>query len=142
MNGIIDFHSHILPGIDDGSQSVEESIALLRKEAEQGVTQVIATPHFYPRYDAPEQFLKRRSEAEAALREEMSKHSGLPQLFVGAEVFDIYEGEHVAAGYKSIAFRIKLQDLNTTLTDETIETQMANLRLALKKSIQDLSFRE
>lgn len=64
------------------------------------------------------------------------------KLFVGAEVFDIYEGEHVAAGYKSIAFRIKLQDLNTTLTDETIETQMANLRLALKKSIQDLSFRE
>ena len=87
MNGIIDFHSHILPGIDDGSQSVEESIALLRKEAEQGVTQVIATPHFYPRYDAPEQFLKRRSEAEAALREEMSKHAGLPQLFVGAEVY-------------------------------------------------------
>lgn len=87
IDGIIDFHSHILPGIDDGSQSVEESIAMLRKEAEQGVTHVIATPHFYPRHDAPERFLKRRAEAEAALREEMGKHTGLPELHIGAEVY-------------------------------------------------------
>ena len=40
----IDFHTHILPGIDDGSASVEESIELLKKEAEQGITRVVATP--------------------------------------------------------------------------------------------------
>lgn len=87
MNRIIDFHSHILPGIDDGSRSVEESIALLQKEAEQGVTHVIATPHFYPRYDTPESFLKKRAEAETILRAEMRKHTGLPELIVGAEVY-------------------------------------------------------
>ncbi len=64
------------------------------------------------------------------------------KLFVGSDVFDLYEGEHVEEGYKSIAFRIKLQDVTTTLTDEAIETQMANLRACLKKSITDLSFRE
>lgn len=64
------------------------------------------------------------------------------KLFTASEVFDIYEGEHVADGYKSIAFRIKLQDANATLTDETIETQMANLRSTLKKALPDLSFRE
>ena len=69
MREIIDFHSHILPGIDDGSRNVEESIALLRKEAEQGITHVIATPHFYPQHDTPERFLKRRNEAETVLRE-------------------------------------------------------------------------
>ena len=87
MADIIDFHSHILPEVDDGSQSVEESIALLRKEAEQGITHVVATPHFYPRYDTPEQFLARRAEAEAVLRAEMEKHTGLPKLSIGAEVY-------------------------------------------------------
>lgn len=87
IEGIVDFHSHILPGVDDGSQSVEESIALLRKEAEQGISHVIATPHFYPQHDMPERFLKRRAEAEAILRQEMRKHTGLPRLSVGAEVY-------------------------------------------------------
>ena len=87
IDGIIDFHSHILSKVDDGSRSVEESIAMLRKAAEQGINHVIATPHFYPQNDTPERFLKRREKAEMALREEMSKHSGLPQLSVGAEVY-------------------------------------------------------
>lgn len=84
---ITDFHSHILPGIDDGSQSVAESIAMLRTEAEQGITHVIATPHFYAHQTTPERFLQKRDAAEHRLREEMEKHSGLPQLSVGAEVF-------------------------------------------------------
>ena len=87
IKGIVDFHSHILPGVDDGSRSVEQSIQLLRKEAEQGISHVIATPHFYPQHDTPERFLRRRAEAEDALREEMSKHTGLPELSVGAEVY-------------------------------------------------------
>lgn len=87
MNGIIDFHSHVLPGIDDGSKSVEQSIAMLRMEAEQGITHVVATPHFYPRQDSPERFLQRRYESEMRLREEMAKHPGLPELTVGAEVY-------------------------------------------------------
>ena len=64
MSGIIDFHSHILPGIDDGSGSVEESAAMLRQEAAQGINHVIATPHFYARYDDPAVFLEARAQAE------------------------------------------------------------------------------
>ena len=84
---ITDFHSHILPNVDDGSKSVEESIALLRMEAEQGIGHVIATPHFYPQYDSPDAFLRRRANAEAVLREEMALHFGLPQVSLGAEVY-------------------------------------------------------
>ena len=87
MCGPTDFHSHILPGLDDGSRSVEESIAMLRLEAEQGIARVVATPHFYPRDDEPEEFLTRRAEAEALLRQEMQAHSGLPALSIGAEVY-------------------------------------------------------
>lgn len=45
--GVIDFHSHILPGIDDGSRNVETSIGMLRMCKEHGVDTMIATPHFY-----------------------------------------------------------------------------------------------
>lgn len=85
INMMIDFHSHILPGIDDGSPSAEISIAMLRMAAEQGISQVVATPHFYPHRDDPVRFLKRRDRAEAALREEMERYPGLPGLYVGAE---------------------------------------------------------
>ena len=50
---MVDFHSHILPGIDDGSASLEESIELLKREAEQGINHVVATPHFYAQHDTP-----------------------------------------------------------------------------------------
>lgn len=88
---LADFHTHILPGIDDGSRSVEQSIAMLRRQAELGVQQVIATPHFYADCQAIDEFLKKRREAEQALRKEMEGLSDLPQLYVGAEV-SFFEG--------------------------------------------------
>lgn len=48
MNSYIDIHCHILPGIDDGAHSLEESIAMARKAVEEGVRAVIATPHQKP----------------------------------------------------------------------------------------------
>jgi protein-tyrosine phosphatase len=83
----VDFHSHILPGIDDGSKSVEESLELLRMEKAQGIGCVVATPHFYPNYDSPGDFLARRNRSEKQLREAMAKEDGLPDVIVGAEVY-------------------------------------------------------
>ena len=83
---VIDFHSHILPGIDDGSPSVEQSIAMLLAEAAQGIRHVVATPHFYAQHHKPESFLQKRREAEAMLRREMEKYPDLPRLSIGAEV--------------------------------------------------------
>lgn len=87
MRTVIDFHTHILPGIDDGSKTVEQSIAMLKLEAKQGISKVVATPHFYAQQDNPEQFLKKRAEAEKRLRAEMARHNGLPELEIGAEVY-------------------------------------------------------
>ena len=64
------------------------------------------------------------------------------KLFASCEVFDVYQGEHVQEGYKSIAFRVRMQDTNSTMTDDAIEAQMANLRSTLKKVMPELSFRE
>lgn len=87
MKTVADFHSHVLPGIDDGSQSVAQSIEMLKMEAQQGISHVVATPHFYPQHSSPDRFLEKRREAELRLREEMEKHPGLPTLSVGAEVY-------------------------------------------------------
>lgn len=42
---MIDLHSHLLPNIDDGSRSVEQSVTALRRFAEAGVQHVVLTPH-------------------------------------------------------------------------------------------------
>ena len=86
MSSVVDFHTHVLPRIDDGSASVEESLALLRMEAEQGVRRVVATPHFYAQVDMPKLFLERRAAAVSRLREAMKAFPELPRLSVGAEV--------------------------------------------------------
>ena len=91
MKSVVDFHSHILPNVDDGSASVEESISLLQMEKQQGVDLVVATPHFYAQHDTPEKFLRRRARAEEVLREEMSRYSDLPEIKIGAEVY-FYRG--------------------------------------------------
>ena len=63
-------------------------------------------------------------------------------LFTGADIFDLYQGEHVKEGFKSVAYRIRFQDENATLTDEVIEKEMKNIKEGLKKSFADISFRE
>lgn len=83
---VTDFHSHVLPAIDDGSTDPQESLAMLRMEAAQGIRHVVATPHFYPRHHSPERFLEKRERAVAVLREAMAQETGLPELSVGAEV--------------------------------------------------------
>jgi protein-tyrosine phosphatase len=42
---VIDLHSHLLPGVDDGSRSVEQSVGVLRRMAGLGITDVCLTPH-------------------------------------------------------------------------------------------------
>ena len=64
------------------------------------------------------------------------------KVFSGTDIFDVYQGEHVQEGFKSVAFRIRMQDASATMTDDKIEAQMANLRSILKKNIADISFRE
>lgn len=86
MSTAVDFHSHILPGIDDGSKNVEESIGMLQAEWEQGISQVVATPHFYPQHDQLSCFLVRRERAAQQLGEKTADIPQLPKIHIGAEV--------------------------------------------------------
>lgn len=81
---VIDFHSHVLPRIDDGSDSSRTSVEMLRRSANAGVTRVIATPHFYGMRHSVDHFLERRSAAADRLASVMPR--GLPKVSLGAEV--------------------------------------------------------
>ncbi len=84
---MIDFHAHILPGIDDGSQSMEESLAMFRLEQNQGVETVVATPHFYAWRDSVAGFLRRREKSVRSFLERLPGGEAFPRLCQGAEVY-------------------------------------------------------
>lgn len=82
-----DLHTHILPHMDDGASSTAISLSMLRIEAEQSVTGVALTPHFYVARESTTQFLSRRKAAWERLSERMERESGpFPDLVLGAEV--------------------------------------------------------
>ena len=81
---LVDFHSHILPGADHGSDSLDVSIAQLNLAKSAGVTRIIVTPHFYPQSHTVERFLKRRNSSYKHL--DSSLQSDMPEIRLGAEV--------------------------------------------------------
>ena len=80
----IDFHAHILPGADHGSDGLATSLRQVALAREAGIDLLIATPHFYPHLESPWAFLERRAETWACLREALPADA--PQLRIGAEV--------------------------------------------------------
>lgn len=50
---MIDLHSHIIPGIDDGARSVEDTYNMIIEAKEAGFTDIVATSHFFPNYFEP-----------------------------------------------------------------------------------------
>lgn len=97
---LIDTHAHLLPGIDDGAKSLEESIALCRMAAADGIQALVCTPHVDFRYT------NTRASIEPAfnLLEKAIKDEGVPlRLIKGAEV-------HMSP---DILIRLKEKDLLT-----------------------------
>lgn len=85
---MIDFHSHLLPKMDDGAESVEESIALLQIELDQGVTRIVATPHYYPHKESVADFIRRREASYGLLSNALAAgNKGYPEIVLGAEVY-------------------------------------------------------
>ena len=103
-----------------------------------------------PRFKHLPQFPEVRRDLAFVINEDVSYDDiqrvikgGVQQnIFKGSEVFDVYQGENIEKGYKSLAFRIYMQDENATLTDEVIDRQMQNVREKLQKAYADISFRE
>lgn len=80
----LDYHAHVLPGCDHGSDSVETSRKQLAMATAARVRTVCATPHFYPHKESIPSFLQRREASARLLRENLTADA--PQLQLGAEV--------------------------------------------------------
>ena len=83
-SAIIDFHSHILPQLDDGSNSVATSLEMMRRAAQDGTNVMVATPHYYGARQPLAEFLEKRHHAWQRLSPHLTPD--LPQVRIGAEV--------------------------------------------------------
>lgn len=84
---MIDVHTHILPGVDDGSEDEEMSLQMLKREDMQHIGSIFLTPHFYADMNDPDTFLRKRGSAMEKLKEKIaSTGEEVPDLYMGAEV--------------------------------------------------------
>ena len=131
---MLDFHSHILPYIDDGSADVEESTKLLLSLRQQGVSRVCATPHFDASHRTPEAFLTKRARSYEALVAHLAETAPhdfeIPEIRLGAEVA-YYEG----ISRMSALADLRLQDTNLLL----LEMPMGPWSRYMVKELSDLS---
>ena len=84
---MIDFHSHILPGIDDGSKSPEMSMEIIKTGQNEGVDKFIFTPHFYDHRQSYEDFIISRKKSIIELKNYYEEQNeAIPDFLLGAEV--------------------------------------------------------
>ena len=85
---MIDFHAHILPNIDDGSASMEESINLIKEAEQAGFTGIISTSHYLQNYYESDEEERRRILAELAEQVKMADaEAEIPKLYLGSEIY-------------------------------------------------------
>lgn len=83
----IDFHTHILPEIDDGADSIAESLEMLKTARRCGAETVILTPHYHASTMDVTEFCALRDKKMEALKKAMKKDGGdFPEILSGAEV--------------------------------------------------------
>ena len=85
---MIDWHSHILPGVDDGARSIEESLEMLNLAKQQGVTDVFCTSHNGYSFDDGEAYLRSFSLLKQVKNEagiQIKLHKGCEVLSAGKQ---------------------------------------------------------
>ncbi len=87
MMQLVDFHSHVLPGIDDGAGTMEEARQLLLSQYAQGIEMVVATPHCL-KNTSISTFVERRDAALATVLEQIQEP--IPHIVPAAEVAFYY----------------------------------------------------
>lgn len=95
-----DIHSHVLHNTDDGAKNLNMSLYLLEESLRGGVTDIIATPHFYPLRDTLEEYTN-KVEANFKELKEAIKDKNVPNIYLGYEVL-YYSGISRAESLKKL----------------------------------------
>ena len=126
-----DIHSHILPAVDDGAKNLNEALKILKLMQKQGITDVIATPHFYPSEHNFEEFSFFTNKAFDELSK-TSESRKLPKIYKGCELL-YFKG----IGLSDELNRFCLNDSNyllLELTDNVINTSLFDDLLKIKNN--------
>ena len=118
---IFDVHAHVLPGVDDGAEDMDEAERLLLSAASQGVREVIATPHYSRRRGTDRERLQ---ELAVQLQERMSRHDPQFRVYLGQETYyheelpeRLKEGQALTmAGSRYVLMEFDTAVLYTTLS--------------------------
>lgn len=85
MEGFIDLHTHILPGLDDGARNIEESKEMLRQAWKEGIREIIATPHFFGALKSASK--EKIEESIFAVEKAMAELGFFIKLYPGNEIY-------------------------------------------------------
>ena len=85
MEGFIDIHSHILPALDDGAKNMDKTKEMLQMAYEEGIREIIATPHFFASRKSAS--VEQIRETIARVREEMEDWEFSIKLYPGNEIY-------------------------------------------------------
>lgn len=120
---MIDFHSHILPNVDDGSKTYEETISLLNEAKNVGFDKIISTSHYAQDcFEIPE--YKRKG-----IIDELNEEENLPQIFLGSEIFLTFNILELLQEYKAST----INKTNYVLFELPLRHQFINLKAILNK---------
>ena len=117
---MVDIHCHILPGVDDGAASMEESLAMVRLAAESGVRRIVATPHF-PGEEESMQMLPLVLSRFKALRHEVKKRNLPVSVYPGVEILCTPQTPNLARQGKLPTIGNSRYILTEFYFDETLE---------------------
>lgn len=131
----IDFHAHILPKADHGSDSLETSLRQVALARRAGINVLAATPHFYPNHESLSDFLERRRETELRLREALPANA--PKIIVAAEAH-LCRGMENIEGLEQLCFsgtNVLLLELPQDFSIRTYEETLDNLLYERKLNV-------
>jgi protein-tyrosine phosphatase len=109
---MVDIHSHILWGLDDGAKTFEESVAMAQMAADRGTTDIVATPHADDHFTYnPELVTARIAELRAALKDKIRIHRGcdfhlsannIQAALVNPQEYTINEGPYLLVEFSEV----------------------------------------
>jgi protein-tyrosine phosphatase len=133
---LIDLHTHILPGVDDGVRTMDDAVAFARAAVADGVRTMVATPHYRDGF-----FINPRSEVLAAvdalnrrLREERIELAVLPgaEIHISADLVARVKSGHaptLADNGRTVLFELSMSQYPLDLEDLVFQMRLAGLQV-------------
>ena len=117
---IMDIHTHILPGVDDGAKDMHEALSLVRQARENGTRAIVLTPHYRAPYKMNADLLYKRfclfrkavhkeiPQMRVYLGCEIRHQSGIPQMLNDRTLLPMYHSRYILLEFTSTAFSTQI----------------------------------